>query len=204
MYTTNISSVEAKGITRGWNCFDVELCYDPNSVSIAQKMGIRSYDVTQGKINIIGGIQLESEGTIVSTSQTPALPALSNIIKTGVSAFGKSVKKFISNKLDSAKISPPYGTAIAEIISSGNTGLIKSGINLIFGSFLGKKTTTTQTLKVQTTGQIKNEGNFITNFNSNINPLVNLIFPGSEVESTDYFLPSYNEPLGLWNVAETP
>lgn len=204
MYTTNISSVEAKGITRGWNCFDVELCYDPNSVSIAQKMGIRSYDVTQGKINIIGGIQLESEGTIVSTSQTPAFPALSNIIKTGVSAFGKSVKKFISNKLDSTKISPPYGTAIAEIISSGNTGLIKSGINLIFGSFLGKKTTTTQTLKVQTTGQIKNEGNFITNFNSNINPLVNLIFPGSEVESTDYFLPSYNEPLGLWNVAETP
>lgn len=204
VYTTNISSVDSKGISRGWNCFDVELCYDPNSSSVAQKMGIRSYDVTQGKIIMTGSLQLDSEGTIVSTGTAPRFPVLSNMIDAGVSGFGKELGKFVHNKLDSAKMSPLISTPISEIVSTGSEGLIKSGINFLFGSFLTKKTTTTQTLKVRTTGQIKTEGGFTINSNTNINPLVSLISPGSQVESTDYFLPSYNEPLGVWNLDSAP
>lgn len=204
VYTTNISSVDSKGISRGWNCFEVELCYDPNSSSVAQKMGIRSYDVTQGKITTTGSLQLDSEGTIVSTGTAPRFPVLSNMIDAGVSGFGKELGKFVHNKLDSAKMSPLISTPISEIVSTGGEGLIKSGINFLFGSFLTKKTTTTQTLKVRTTGQIKTEGGFTINSNTNINPLVSLVSPGSQVESTDYFLPSYNEPLGVWNLAEAP
>lgn len=203
-YTTNISSVEAKGISRGWNCFDVELCYDPNSTSTVQKMAIRSYDVTQGTITLNGSLQMNSEGTIISTNMAPRFPVLSDMTNTGVSGFGGAVKKMVSKKLDSAKFSPLISMPIADILSGGTAGLIKSGINLLFGSFLGKQTTTTQTLKVRTTGQIKNDGEFTINSNSNLTPIVNLVCPGSIVESTDYFLPSYNEPLGVWNLAETP
>ena len=204
VYTTNISSVESKGISRGWNCFDVELCYDPNSSSVAQKMGIRSYDVTQGQITMTGSLQLDSEGTIVSTGTAPRFPVLSNMIDAGVSGFGKELGKFVHNKLDSAKMSPLISTPISEIVSTGSEGLLKSGINFLFGSFLTKKTTTTQTLKVRTTGTIVENGKLLINSNTNINPLVSLVSPGSQVESTDYFLPSYNEPLGVWNLSEAP
>lgn len=204
VYTTNISSVESKGISRGWNCFDVELCYDPNSSSVAQKMGIRSYDVTQGKITTRGSLQLDSEGTIVSTGTAPRFPVLSNMIDAGVSGFGKELGKFVHNKLDSAKMSPLISTPISEIVSTGSEGLLKSGINFLFGSFLTKKTTTTQTLKIRTTGTIEAKSDFTMNSNTNINPLVSLVSPGSQVESTDYFLPSYNEPLGVWNLVDAP
>lgn len=203
-YTTNISSVEAKGISRGWNCFDVELCYDSNTISIVQKMAIRSYDVTQGKLTLSGDLKMDSEGTIVSTSTEPRFPILSGMINAGVTGFGGSVSKMVSNKLDSAKISPLISMPITEIVSSGVTGFVKSGINLIFGSFLGKKATTTQTLKVRTTGQIQTNGELSFNSNSNIKPIANLVCPGSKVESSDFFLPSYNEPLGVWNLKEPP
>ncbi len=203
-YTTNLSSIETKAISRGWNCFDVELCYDPNSTSIAQKMGIKSYDVTQGKLTLTGDLKMDSEGTIVTTSSVPRFPILSGMITAGVTGFGGSISKIVSSKLDSAKISPLISMPVTEIISSGVTGLVKSGINLIFGSFLGKKATTTQTLKVRTTGQIQTNGEFSFNSSSNINPIVNLVCPGSKVESSDSFLPSYNEPLGVWNLKEAP
>lgn len=110
----------------------------------------------------------------------------------------------VASDLDSAKISPLISTPVANIISKGATGLLESGINWVFGAFLTKKTTTTQTLKVKTTGTITEDGTFSINSNSNIPSLINLACPGAELEESDYFLPSYDEPLGLWNLSDRP
>lgn len=203
-YTTNITRVESKAISRGWNCFDVELTYDPNTTSQNTKFGISSHNVIQGTLNIQGSLLFESEGTIVSTGSTPRFPILSGMIDAGISGFGESVKNMVTKDLDSAKISPLISGPVANIISKGATGLLESGINWVFGSFLTKKTTTTQTLKVKTTGTITENGTFGINSSSNIPPLVNLVCPGTKLENSDYFLPSYNEPLGLWNLTEAP
>lgn len=203
-YTTNITRVESKAVSRGWNCFDVELTYDPNFTSQNMKFGISSYNVTQGELEIVGSLDFNSEGTIVSTGTAPRFPILSKMVNAGISGFGTSVKNMVQKDLDSAKISPLVSTPVANILSAGATGLLESGINWVFGSFLTKKTTTTQTLKVNTTGTSSSKGDFSISSNSNILPLVNMVCPGSEIESSDYFLPSYDEPLGLWNLAAPP
>lgn len=204
VYTTNLTSVESKSISRGWNCFDVELCYDPTLSSSPLRMGIRSYDLTYKEITLQSAIDLNSEGTIVSTTTTPKNSHIVNGINSGIQLAGKEVGNLVSDKLKKFFRSEKLQEAAVNAINGGATSLIKAGINLLFGSFLSKQEQTTQTLSIKTTGRLKTTGSITYLSNTNINPVVNLVVPGTPLGNSDFFIPSYNQPLGLWTLETAP
>ena len=172
-------------------------------------MSIAAYSISESDIKIKGGIELASEGSIVTKGNSnPWTGPAGNVLNNAVQGAGKVGKDSISAWLTKKQILPNILASTAfNIISGGTSELIKYGINLAVGSFFGKMgtpTTTTQDLRFKTNGTAKFEGSITTPAGSEITPVGNLVIPGTPTTATDHFLPSFNEPLGAWNLKRQP
>lgn len=131
-----------------------------------------------------------------------------NILNNSVQGAGKVVKDSINGWVATRKMLPKIGLSAAIAFASGGTSeLLKHGINLLVGSFFGKlgsPTTTTQDLRIKTNGTATFTGEINTLSGTEIVPLGNIVVPGSPTTQSDNFLPSYNEPLGVWNLKQAP
>lgn len=204
-YTTNMTTVESKSIYYGWNCFDIELAYDPNIKNQRQLFNIGLHDKSLSEVVLTGDVDLKSEGTIISTSSSNPVKDMTN---SAAKQVGKAATTKIGKMLGDKKILPLISnTAISTILGGGVGSLVSSGINLVFGSFLGKsnkETKTVQDLSFKTTGTITINGTISSNLSSAALPIQNLVMPGSQTTSGDRLLPVYNKPLGVWNIEKTP
>lgn len=206
--SSNITMASAtKAITRGWNVYDTEITYDPSPTSSSVNMRFTSYDQNIQDVSLTGDISLASEGTIVSTnSKNPVQDHVNNATK----AIGNEAKSWIKGKVgtsdNTASVIKLAAGAVASIVSGGVTEIVSAGVNLLFGSFIGRKsssTTTTQDIEFKTNGTLTMDGTFSSAPANNVSPAAGLLFPGTAA-SNHTLLPYYNKKLGVWNLENKP
>lgn len=191
VYCTNINYDENKPFTRGWNCFEFELAYDPNF-----NKGFLTIDpicTVTSKIEIKGSYQLKSEGTIITGTKKKS----NSTIEGKAKANGKGAYDWITKQVKEGKISKTYLQLPAnDILSKGVSGLVKGGVDMLFSSFksiFGKKTTQ-QTYKLA----------FTTNGNATFEGTINEDYGGGLTPVTINISKDVVGTLGIWNLKEQP
>lgn len=203
MLVSNLSVNPTKALSRGWNAFEADfLTYDPNMGNKNIGMTISAYDVNRSQIKLTGNINLESSGTMLTTTTINSL-SVPNILTKEVSLLGEAAKtefeEMFEDKEEPETRSLLSGT-VAEIVMAGG--------NFLVNKFFGRPTTQTiksdSEIKISTNGKIEANGIITSQQQSNISPLSRLMLPGSNPTPEDIFLPSYDEPLGVWYLADAP
>jgi len=207
--STNISTIiDTKAFSPGWNCFDTEITYDPSAQSKIIKMSISPYDNNISIMTMEGSYNSKSEGTIITSGSTNFVQSLGNSV---AKAAGNSAGNWVKNNVGSKNSSSSTPIKIANtllngIATGGTTAIVSAGINLVFGSFIGRfsqPTITTQKLEFKTNGRININGTITSSSASNVVPIANLYFPNT-VSTNEDFSPNYNDTLGVWNIDKTP
>lgn len=185
----NISNVTRNGITAGftlgWNCFMLELAYDPDSYK--QLLNIDAFALNKGKITLSGAYQSTSTGMIVTS-----LGAGRSKMDGVASGIGSAAKKWLleHTKEDKGAVKI-IGKGVSEAVGQGIKGLISTGLYKIFGSVMGTSKTAVD-LNFTTNGKTQIEGEVINAASGMIHP-----FTGLKLGSEDL-------NLGLWNLSSAP
>lgn len=213
VYVTNITKTSVKSLTRGWNSFDVDfLMYDKDLANKNIAMSIDLYDTQQSQIKLAGSITMESEGTMVTVTKTETTSE-PKALKKAVEFVGEGAKKFFTNLFDNEGESSSYsastrGIGAGALIAGAATKIIQKGGNLLVKKFSSKKSetvsTSTSDIKITSNGTVQIEGAITSQQQTNILPLSRLMIPGSKPTIEDIVMPSYNEPIGVWNLKTTP
>ena len=110
----------------GWNCFQVQLAYDPED-NTNQIFTINSNILNTTNVNLFGEEQSYSNGAILSHGSSNPLSSLSQNITSFV---GKEAEKWINDKVNKdSKENAPTSKGIIGIVGGA---LIKAGVNKIF------------------------------------------------------------------------
>lgn len=186
IYLSNISNDESKGYTVGWNCFQVELAYDPDFVE--GSIQFIPMSMTTSSVKFDGTFKSGTSGVIISTTTSNPLNGL---VKGIANVAGKKAESWVSDEIKNMK----FGNTLKNALSSGAGSLVKSGIGAALGSFVGvfsKTTQTTQSVQLKTEGSVELEGEIKTLQTGLIKPLSMSI--------------SINDVgrLGVWCLAKEP
>ncbi|MFV0329135.1 MAG: hypothetical protein ACK5M3_01560 [Dysgonomonas sp.] len=203
-FVSNMTSVDAKGIAVGWNCFEIELAYDPTlSPASNSIMNLKFYDKNVGVINAVGNISLEGEGSITTTSTSnPVKSGFNSILSAGGNAADKYVSGLFKKKEDNKTKS-----IIGSILGSAANEIIKAGMNLLPDSWFSKYDKTTENitkLSMKTKGNIDFSGTITSNHTTTIKSPNLLPVPGSKLAVGETVIPLFNNSLGVWSLKKTP
>lgn len=196
-----------KGVARGWNAFDTEITYDPNAAAKNIKMRILSSTSNISQVALTGDISLTSSGTIVSVGTKNGLQDLSN---SAAKSGGAAAESWIKGKVksdSSSFIKYVLGNAAATIAGGGVKAIISAGINLLFGSFIGKQTestSTTQKIEFKTNGTLSISGTISSTSANNVSSVANIYMPGTVADVNNFLWPCFNKQMGVWNLQNTP
>lgn len=185
VYLSNITEEGLTGgFTKGWNCFELELAYDPNSTN--ETLNISGVTVNETFYSLIATSVYETKGDIrLAVSDNG-----SGLLKGVASAGGSAVKDLI-NKTDFAKYSSVQG-AVANLAAKGVTALLSSGLNKLFPSLSGSTKYENYDVTLTTQGETQISGN-------SISPKSGIIIPISGIK-----LNSLGYALGVWNIKTSP
>ena len=136
IYLSNITKDDSKGYTVGWNCFQVELAYDPDFSE--GSLQIIPMSMTTSSIKFTGNFDSKTDGTIISTTTSNPL---NGVVKGVASLVGAKAEDWVSDQVKKAK----FGNKIIKVLSSGANSLVTSGVGAALGSFIGVFSKTTQT-----------------------------------------------------------
>ncbi|WP_295769110.1 hypothetical protein [uncultured Mucilaginibacter sp.] len=204
--TTNLSkNPQTKGVAPGWNGFDTEITYDPNAESKVIKMGLFSYASNISHLTLTGDIALSSEGTIATIGSKNGLQ---NTANNAAKSVGDIAKNYVKDKVKGTNpVIKVASTALSAIVGGGVKEIIGAGINLLFGSFIGKKTeatSTNQKIEFKTNGTLNATGTITSTSSNNVVPIANLYTPGTTADPNNFILPCYTKKLGVWNLLQKP
>ena len=208
MMVSALTNTPTKALTRGWNVFDADfLMYDPNVINKNITMALSAYDVNTSQISLTGDVELSSSGTMITITKIPVSSGSSNILSGAISALGDFAEKKFLNFFDSKNFFHDKDLDTLSAKSSGS--IIKAGGNWLVNKFFGRKSSTqtitsNSDIKISTEGTIQTKGTITSHQQSNISPISHLMLPGSTPTPEDIFLPSYNEPLGVWHLKYPP
>ena len=204
MLVSNLSENPTKALTRGWNAFEADfLVYDPNISNKNIAMTISAYDVDQGQIEMLGNINMESSGTMVTTTTINSFSA-PNFLTQEVSLLGDAAKEKYEEWFETEE--KPESTR--SFLSGTVAEIVKAGGNFLVNKFFGRASTQTMQsnsdIKISTNGKIYSEGTITSQQQSNISPLARLMLPGSNPTPEDIFLRSNDKPFGVWYLEKAP
>lgn len=195
--TSNITNSGSHSTSFGWNCFEVELAYDPIAPNNLLHIGF--YDQNIKSLYLSGILNLQTDGTIITTDINNPVKPLLNLAGN---AAGKAMEDAYVNARK-GKRSTKFGAALGSLGSK----IVSSGLNLLFGGFLGifdKTNETRYTVELKTEGTAEFTGSIQSNISSAITPIQNLRIPGTEASDKDNVIPNYDQSLGVWNVVKLP
>lgn len=209
VYTTNISTnATNKAIAKGWNVFETEITYDPNSSSKPIWMSIQPSENNISNITIAGSFNSKSEGTIVSSSSSSFVSSILGAAAKGAgNVAGDWIKSACGLKDNSNAFIKVGVGALSGIMSGGTDKLINAGVNLVFGSFISRfsqPSTSTSKLEFKTNGSITLSGTITSSQASNAVSVNNLVVPGTQRTPIDNIFPLFDKKLGVWNLANKP
>lgn len=171
----------AGGFDVGWNCFQQELSYDPNSMN--QRLDISAYAMNETQYTFNGNFSSTSEGCIVSAPQ-----GMSSSLNGVANGLGEYAKTEVGN-LDLPGVSKVILSNLAQVATSS---LVGYGVNLVLGSFLSQSSPTVQSLQFTSNGKMKVTGTSQTPMTGYLTPLAGVP------------LNSLGVRLGVWNLQTTP
>ena len=178
---SNNTTQDSKGFALGWNCFQLELAYDPKASGI---MKIEPMNINTTSIEMTGGYTSTTEGNIVGTSTSTT--AVSNIINGIGHIAGNAAEIWVKSKL-------PY-IKIPDLFGKGLLSLAKSGVTSAFSSFSGLFDKTTQEIK---------DVNLTTKGNINVSGTANTQ-TAAPIAPVNIHLNMIDGYLGSWNLEEKP
>lgn len=201
-YAENITRTPSKSLSRGWNCFEIDLAnYDPCISEECLSMNLDTYNMINLNFESHGTINLSTEGTVVSISSSSSLPTFA---QKGVSALGsylgKKAKNVLENKILNSK------KASRSILGLGVAALVENGVTALANKLFAKKTSSTDSsfIKLTSTGTINQNAQILGFTQPNLSSLSNLMVPGSKQANNSILIPLYNKPLGVFCIKETP
>ena len=178
---SNITDNATKGFSTGWNCFQIELAYDPNQ---SGWMNISTKVYNDVKINFSGNLEADSSGLLATSTGNDNFG--SGIAK----AAGRSAENWVLKKLNDKTIlgipSSYWGSAASAIISGG--------VGKIIGALTGlfKSDQSSRSLQLTTNGTFTATGDMTFEATTGILPIK---------FSLD---PNYVGYLGVWCLKEEP
>lgn len=191
IYCTNITSTDSKGFVQGWNCFQIELAYDPQFIK--GELTINPVSRTSSNIILTGAYDSSSKGTIISTTTTNPTDG---VIKGVAKAAGGEALSFLKKEAKANKFATKILNIAGDIASGGVSTIVKGGINLLFSSFIGrfnKEQSQNYDLQFTTNGTVKLAGSITTEVTGGIVPAnLNLSKKALGIR------------LGVWNLSEQP
>lgn len=191
IYCTNITSTDAKGFVQGWNCFQVELAYDPQFLN--GELTVNPVSRTSSDITLTGSYGSSSKGTLITTTTTnPTSGPINGLAK----AAGDEALSFIKSEASNMKFAPKILNAAGSIISGGVSAIVKGGINLLFSSFIGrfnKEQSQNYDLQFTTNGTAEFAGTITTEVTGGLVPA-----------NLDLSKSALGIRLGVWNLTEQP
>ncbi len=201
---------DVKSISLGWNCAEFDLLtYDPTLASQKLNMGLDFYDLENDSIDLNGNLTLRSEGTILTKTPTTNIPGWATTLQQGITAMGDMAAQALEDKKNgtdkkekSSMLKQQNRISWASVID-----LVAKGANKLVAKFTGRKENVpiaTSDVKISTDGIAKFQGSFTATKHTNIPSLMHLMVPGTTPTPEDICLPSYNKPLGVWNIKTTP
>lgn len=149
---SNITSDDSRGFNVGWNCFQVELAYDPDFTE--GSLQIIPMSMTTSSIKLDGNLNSKTKGTVISTTTSNPL---NGVVKGVASLVGNTAKDWVSDQVKDAN----FGDDVKKSLSSGAGSLVTSAVGAALGSFIGsfsKTTQTTQSVQLNTVGTVELEG----------------------------------------------
>lgn len=188
----NITDNPTKGLTVGWNCFQVELAYDPNQPNLS--LSIDTYQKNIGSITINGAYKSTSSGTIISS--TSSNPQSSNPFSAGnITAVADSAKGWILNNIsiggDKRPIKGIAGNTITGIVNNDISSVLGTGVKFLFNTFSASSGTTSPlSLQFTTAGSVVLSGETNTPSTTSIPPIKISL--------------NANQKLGAWNLEKAP
>lgn len=177
-----------KGFMVGWNGFQIQLAYSPNSTD-NYALDISSNVLLNGKMDLLGTSKSYSQGTILTHGSTNPLSGLTSDL---ASVFGAEAKDFIQEKVDSGLF---RSVSSRSLISGIGGAIVKYGANKIFSKLtasFSQPTTTRSDLEFSTTGEFNITGNISFDLTS----------PARSLRT--YFSKNYVGEVGVWNLADQP
>lgn len=163
VYVSNITNSDTKAFEVGWNCFQIELAYDPDFTK--GSMQIIPMSINTSNVVIEGKAISETKGTIISSTSNP----LSGAVKAIASGAGKDAEDFVKDKIKDGKLK-----GYKNLIVNGAGAIATSGVSSLLGSFVGgflKGGQTSQTVQLHTDTKIKLTAEMKSVSSGIINPL---------------------------------
>lgn len=207
MIATTCTTSIVKSLSKGWNCAEFSLLtYDPTISLQNLNMGLDFYDIEEKSIKLEGNIDLSSEGIILTNAESATASNLSKWLNKGITAFGDVAIKAIEAETGTTNQSAINVTSrvfFAEAVIK----LLEAGANKLVSKFTARKGNTpayNSDIKISTKGGFTCNGNLITTKHANIPSLMHIMVPGTTPTPEDIYLPSYNKPLGVWNIKSAP
>lgn len=145
---TNLTEKSSKGFSAGWNCFQVELAYDPLPLCSSLRISAINYNVQN--MDLGGEYNSATNGLLISKSTSNPFSSMVNGV---ANLTGNSAEKWYNNK---------FGKNLTESNSRGIiAGVVAAGAKLLLNSLVSrfkKETTTTQEIQLKTHGTINLSG----------------------------------------------
>lgn len=183
---SNIVTSTTKGFAAGWNCFQLELAYDPNFSG--GYLHVDPLSMNQSTIQLTGSYQSKSEGLIGSAVNRTKGDSFTN---GAVQSVGKEAKNWFEKQLAGDK----FKKVTTPLLTEGVKSIVKLGLNKLVGGFLaifGGSKPDEQGLQFTTLGSITLSGTITT-------PSIGQVFP-IRIDLS----PSKVGRLGVWSLKETP
>lgn len=207
MFVSNLTLTPTKSLNRGWNVFEADfMVYDPSVLDKNIAMSISAYDVNRENLEVLGDVDLYSKGTMVTTTNITSA-STPKVLNSAVSLLGnKAEEKFKKWFPDKKKDNSPK--IAGSLIASSVKGIVSAGGNFLVKKFFGRESTQTivsnSDIKISTDGIISNKGTITSQQQSNVSPISLLPLPGSKPLISDFLLPSYDKPMGVWYLEDSP
>lgn len=163
--TSNLTLENSKGFAENWNCFQVELAYDPHFTN--GTMSISAHNMNIQNLNLEGQFQASTNGVLLMKSSSNTVKPLTDGF---ANVLGDAAKTWVNTKVTDGSVkNAASGTStravpsgvINEIVGGGVKEIVKFGLNNIFNSFIGRFNETNVTshdIQLKTEGVISLNG----------------------------------------------
>ena len=187
VYGSNVTDEGlSAGFTKGWNCFELELAYDPESEN--EKLNISAITLNESQSFYTDSMNISTTGNIRMT----IAPGSNGVLKAIASAGGKAIGDYVDNWIGGNKRnSPKKSIAIGGVVAAGVSSLLSTGLNKIFKSASGNNyKDASVSLSSNAVGNIKG---------ASIQPSSGIVVPIKSIP-----LNSLHQALGVWNLSSAP